>query len=487
MIVNTFPEAPFDYPEERMTTDTRQIELNKKLSRRSFLGTLTASTAGLLLIPYIRSASIFAYGHASGASFLAQVALTQGDNYARSFVKQKVQHLFESLGGLADVVKTGDKVGIKINLTGGSGSALSPRLGGLPITESMWTHPEVIRAVGELLIDSGVRGSDIYIVESLWDAASYNDFGYLTVQQSLGAQMVNLNNKEPYTDYYDLPVGGNTSFYTSFKVNKILNDVNVFVSIPKMKQHYEAGVTGALKNQIGMVPKQLYTMPSNQSRRDALHTQGGLSNTHLPRSICDLNFARPVHLAVIDGMKNARGGEGVWNPTFQIAQDHVMLAGKNPVATDSIMAYLMGINPQATSIPLPDGGHCDNYLELLHQKGMGTNQMNEIEVVGDGASLVTSVGPQKSPPFPEKCELLQNYPNPFNPSTMFRFYLPSEEHVVIMIRNLMGQEIETLIEGIVPQGLHEIHWTPRGIASGVYFCEMRGRHFLETRKIIYQK
>ena len=42
-------------------------------------------------------------------------------------------------------------------------------LNGLSITEAMWTHPAVLQAVGELLIDAGVNGSDIYIVDSLWD------------------------------------------------------------------------------------------------------------------------------------------------------------------------------------------------------------------------------------------------------------------------------------------------------------------------------
>lgn len=323
------------------------------------------------------------------SSFLAQVAVTEADNYERSLIKQKVQHLFESIGGINDVVKAGDKVAIKINLTGGSGSASSPKLEGKPITESMWTHPEVLRAVGELIIDSGVRASDIFIVEALWDSASYNNFGYLEIQKSLGAQRVNLNAKEPYSDFIDKPVGDNKFFYNSFKLNQILADVDVYVSIPKMKQCFDAGVTLSLKNQIGIVPIQFYRQSMWDNMRSKLHFEGGDVGAHLPRSICDLNLARPVHLAVIDGIKNAVGGEGVWNPTFKPAEHHVLLAGKDPVATDSIASYLMGNDPEAEKLQLPDGvRQCDNYLELLHQKGVGTNQMHEIEVVGDGAKAI---------------------------------------------------------------------------------------------------
>jgi uncharacterized protein (DUF362 family) len=449
-----------------------------KISRRSFITKAGASAAGLLIAPYLRSSNVFAYGRDNGLSRVTQVALTQAFSYDRSLVKQKVQHLFESIGGIGDIVKAGDKVAIKINLTGGGGDA-----------EHMWTHPEVLRAVGELIIDSGVNGNDIYIVEALWSTQSFNNYGYLEVKQSLGAQMVDLNAPAPYANFVTKDVGSNSSYYSSFTMNGILKDVDVYISIPKMKQHYEAGVTASLKNQIGIVPRQLYTTPTNYGRRDALHTADGTqsSTTHLPRSICDLNFARPVHLAVIDGIKNARGGEGTWNPTYQQWEDHVLLAGRDPVATDSIAAHLMGNDPGAATLELPSGGRCDNYLDLLHQKGMGTNQMTEIQAVGDGAGLVTSVRPPYEVAIPNDFALYQNYPNPFNPSTTFKFHVPTSEYITIRIYGVTGQEIETLVEGQVSKGVHELHWTPDGLAGGVYFCEMHAGRFLEIKKMIYQK
>lgn len=460
-----------------------------KSSRRQFLRTIGTTTVGVLVAPYLKSTNIFSYGHQAAAAKVAKVAITRGSTYERTFIKNRVQHLFESMGGIGDVVKTGQKVAIKINLTGGSGSAYSSVLHGVPITESMWTHPEVLRAVGELLVDAGVRGSDITIVEALWDSASFNNFGYLDVQKGLGAQMVNLNNQAPYSAFINRQVGSQKFYYNSFTFNQILADVDVYVSIPKMKQHYDAGVTGSLKNQIGIVPLQTYIMPSlNDGRRSKLHFEGGDIAFHLPHSICDLNLARPVNLAVIDGIKNAMGGEGVWNPTFRLAESHVLLAGKDPVATDSVAAYLMGNNPEAKKIQLPDGvRQCDNYLDLLHQKGIGTNQMSEIEIVGDGAALVTSVRPEYGASIPDTMQLYQNYPNPFNPSTTIKFYLPQTEHVTLTLYSILGREIETLIEGEVPAGLHEFHWKANGLASGVYVYSLHAGRLSDTKKMIYQK
>jgi uncharacterized protein (DUF362 family) len=458
-----------------------------KSSRRQFLRTIGTTTVGVLVAPYLKSANIFSYGHQALTAKLAKVAITAGSTSERTFVKSRVQHLFESLGGVGDVVKAGQKVAMKINLTGGSGSAYSSGLHGVPITESMWTHPEVLRAVGELLIDSGVRASDIYIVESLWDAASYNNFGYLDVQKSLGAQMVNLNVKDPYPSFINKEVGSNRFYYSSLIMNQILADVDVYVSIPKMKQHYDAGVACSLKNQVGTVPMQPYVMP-NDNRRAKLHFEGGDISFMLPHSICDLNLARPVHLAVIDGIKNALGGEGVWNSTFRLAQSHVLLAGKDPVATDSVAAYLMGNNPEARKLQLPDGvRQCENYLDLLHQKGIGTNQMSEIEIVGDGAGLVTSVRPEIKENIPDTIQLYQNYPNPFNPSTTITFYLPKSEQVNISVYNIAGQAIETLIDGEVPAGQHELRWSATALASGMYIYRLQARGFAEAKKLIYQK
>lgn len=461
---------------------------NKKFTRREFLSTLGLTTAGLLVAPSIKSTNFHAYGHEAISSFLAQVAVTEANNYDRSLIRQKVQHLFESIGGIGDVVKPGDKVAIKINLTGGSSSASSPKLNGKSITETMWTHPEVLRAVTELIIDSGVSANDIYFVEALWDAASYNNFGYLDVQQSLGTQLVNLNNKEPYASFIDKEVGENHFFYSSFKLNQILADVDVYVSIPKMKQHFEAGVTHSLKNQIGIVPIQFYMQSVWDNMRSKLHYDGGDIGTHLPRSICDLNLARPVHLAVIDGIKNAVGGEGAWNPTFETAEYHVLMAGKDPVATDSIASYLMGNDPEAEKLQLPDGvRQCDNYLELLHQKGMGTNQMREIEVIGDGAGRITLVRSNNEVINPDHFQLFQNFPNPFNRSTTINFYSPQPEYITIKLYNIAGQEIETLVAAEVSAGRHEINWTANNLASGVYIYKMQAGKFSYKKKLIYQK
>ncbi len=471
-----------------MKNDRSKNKSNNKVSRRKFINTLGATTAGLILAPYIKSDSIFAYGYDNTSSYISKVALAGADNYERAFVRQRVEHLFEELGGLDDVVQPGNKVALKINLVGGSGSAYSNMHQGRSITETMWTHPEVLRAVGELLIDYGINQHDIYIVEALWDDESYNDFGYLDVQNSLGVNFIDLDKKEPYDDFIEMPVGSDKFHYDSFMCNRILDEIDVYISIAKMKQHYSAGVTHSIKNQVGIVPLQFYTRHFDTSRRAELHNGGGNESVHLPRSICDLFFARPVNLAVVDGIMNAVGGEGVWNPTFVPADYNVLLAGKDPVATDSIASYLMGNDPEADELQLPNGNYADNYLKMLSTKGAGTNKMAEIQTVGDGADMVTSVPSDHPDSVPETIVLSENFPNPFNSSTSIKFYLPEQQHVSMKLYSVTGREVDTLIDGVVPAGHHVVQWTAHhNIASGVYFYVMVAGNFRETRKMVYQK
>ena len=460
----------------------------KKYSRRNFITTLAAAGSALLLTPPFKTKNLFASPLHPSQQDLVKVATTVADNYEQNFVKEKVQFLFESLGGISDIIKTSDRVAIKINLTGGSSNAGHSRLQGVDIRESVWTHPEVLRAVTELIIDHGVSADNIYFVEAIWDTASYADFGYQAVQEDLGVQFINLNSEEPYADFMDKEVGDGHFYYETLKFNRILDEVDAFVSIPKMKEHYNAAITHSMKNLVGTVPLQNYTLPGMTSYRSALHyhVQGGDIKTSLPRSICDLNMARPIHLAVIDGIKNAEGGEGPWNATFQPAEYHLLLAGKDPVATDSIAVQQMDSDPEAQKLQTRSGDIVDNYLYLAHQKGMGTNILSEIELVGDGVTAVSPHDISKNN-IPETITLFQNYPNPFNSSTIIRYYIPESGRVTLKVYNAIGQMIRTLLNSHMTAGEHQLQWRANDLASGIYFYKLRFNGYSKTRKLVLQK
>ena len=469
------------------------------LSRRGFIKKAGASVAGLFIVPYIKPSGVFAYSHK--LEYVSTVAVTNtlnkpANSYiyddAEGGIKQTVQYLFEQIGGISDLFSNGKKVVIKINLTGGSGNATNDKLNGVPVTEAMWSHPAVVQAVTELIIDAGVNAGDIIIAESLGLSDSFDKSvfqGYVDIKNSYGCELMDISKG----DFVEISTGDNYYNYSSLIMNKVLQDADVFVSVPKLKQHAEAGFTGAIKNQVGAVPQSEYETESIAYRRQALHNPtNGSSATYLPGSICDLNAARPVHLAIVDGIKNAKGGEGVWNPNFVPFESHVMLAGKDPVATDSIGSYLMGLDCEAKKFQLPgDNGYgdteCDNYLDHLYARGVGTNQLSEINVVGDGKDLISAINERVNIQKPVDFKLCANYPNPFNPSTMIVFYLPHSAYVTLKVYDIRGREVETLIEGEVPSGEHRIQWSAKGLASGIYLGRLEAKGFSEAIRMIYQK
>ncbi len=65
--------------------------------------------------------------------------------------------------------------------------------------------------------------------------------------------------------------------------------------------------------------------------------------------------------------------------------------------------------------------------------------------------------------------LEQNYPNPFNPSTLIRFNLPEAANVKLVVSDILGNEVQTLVNGYVQAGRHTTLFKGDGLSSGIYF------------------
>jgi uncharacterized protein (DUF362 family) len=286
--------------------------------------------------------------------------------------------MLDGLGGLGDVIRPGDRVAIKPNLTGGT--RVTP-LPGIPAVESFATHPEVVRTLGEALRDAGA--GQLYIVEAVYEWESYSAWGYEEVAAALGATLIDLNAPGPYGDFVPAAVGEGWLVYPDYTINPILTEIDVFVSVAKMKCHWSCGITLSMKNQIGLVPVSGYRCAPNDWVRTDLHGCGGEFKTRLPGSVVDLTRTRPIHLALIDGVKTVEAGEGPWVETMVPVQPGVLVAGKNPVATDATSAAVMGFDP-AAAYPSAPFLRSDNHLALADAMGLGPHRLEEIQVVGAG-------------------------------------------------------------------------------------------------------
>jgi hypothetical protein len=88
---------------------------------------------------------------------------------------------------------------------------------------------------------------------------------------------------------------------------------------------------------------------------------------------------------------------------------------------------------------------------------------------------------------PAEFALGQNYPNPFNPSTTITFSLSHPAHASLVVFDLLGREVATLVNGYTTSGTHEVQFNATHLASGVYSYMLTTGNFTEVKKMILVK
>jgi uncharacterized protein (DUF362 family) len=190
-----------------------------------------------------------------------------------------------------------------------------------------------------------------------------------------------------------------------FQLNHSYQDADVFISLAKLKQHLTAGITLSTKCLFGSTPNSLYGTDAVSENavgyRGRIHGNGqpGWNNdpppgarsdvtppadagSRVPPVVADLSGARPVDIAIIDGITSMSGGEGPWAPNAAFVTPGVIIAGLNPIATDAVGVAVMGFsNPLAPQGTQPFST-CENHLLLAQQAGVGTADLSQISVLG---------------------------------------------------------------------------------------------------------
>jgi uncharacterized protein (DUF362 family) len=300
-------------------------------------------------------------------------------------------------------------------------------------------HPRVVGAVVHLmdragatrvrLLESGYATDiplDEYVYQAGWDAAELASAGRRV-------EFENTNGLGSGKDYHRLDVPGGGLLFPSYYLNHSFLDCDTFVSLGKLKDHTTTGVTLSMKNCFGNIPTTIYGDHSPKDQPDERPRSGrnfvfhdGLrqpsapappeidpsSPRHegyrIPRVVVDICAARPIDLAIVDGIDTMGGTEGPWSGG-EHCHAGVLLAGTNCVNTDAVGTAVMGYDPLAKAGQAPFVWS-DNILELAEAKGLGSRDLTRIEVAGtpvaqaryDFAPLLRSRLPRHVPPYPPK-------------------------------------------------------------------------------------
>ena len=315
--------------------------------------------------------------------------------------------MFDQLGGLEKLVRN-KTVTIKINMTGAPGNRLQGRAPAI----THYTHPKLLGAAAHLMGNAGAKR--IRFVESSWATAGpledvMLDSGW-NVRQLLsaapGVEFENTNALGKGKRYARFQVPGIAYMYPAYDLNHAYEDTDVYVSFAKLKNHATCGVTLSLKNCFGTLPASIYgdsagvdepnespvdgrakvghegrRQPSKSAPQELHFGANHDPGYRVPHIVADIVAARPIDLAIVDGIQTVTGGEGPWIRGLRMVQPGVLIAGLNPVSTDAVSMAVMGYNPRAQRGTAPFQT-CDNTLVLAEAHGVGTTDLSRIEVRG---------------------------------------------------------------------------------------------------------
>jgi uncharacterized protein (DUF362 family) len=368
-----------------------------EMSRRKFISSVGAASAGWWLA---RPSPGFAKTVPT-----APVAVARCKTYGTELLPT-LARMFDQLGGMERLVK-GKTVAIKLNLTGGP----TQRLGYIPLGNSYWVHPNVVGATIHLLGRAGARR--IRLLESPWSTAEPLEEFMLQanweprdfLSAAAGVEFENTNFLGEAKRYSRFRVPGGGHMYNAYDLNHSYEDCDVFVSLAKLKEHATAGITLSMKNCFGITPCTIYGEHAGEDEPSRV-PRGGRRMFHdgfrqpsksalqendprsprdggyrVPRIVADLVAARPVHLAIIDGIESMSGGEGPWIRDRGYVRPGVLIAGTNCVTTDAVGTAVMGFDPMADRGTPPFEGR-DSTLRLAEEHGVGTRDLRKIEVIG---------------------------------------------------------------------------------------------------------
>lgn len=371
--------------------------MREPINRREFIHGIGTAVAGCAFAP--------AHLYSASPAPTAPVAVAKLSAYGPE-VRATLATMFDQLGGLARLVK-GKTVAIKLNLTG---SPTEP-VKGMPMGMTTWVHPDVVGATVSLLGQAGARRirlleSTAHPTKSFEEfiaAAKWNPRDFTSAAS--GVEFENTNYAGPSGKYTRLMVPGGGLLFKAYDLNRSYEDCDVFVSLAKLKEHSTAGVTLSMKNSFGLPPLTIYgdgagvDEPAKVTKGPRMMLHGGgrqpsktaLAENDLksprdpayrvPRVTVDLVAARPIHLAILDGIDTVAGGEGPWMKTCRPVHAGVLVAGTNCVTTDAVGTALMGFDPMAERGAAPFE-KSDNTLRLAEQIGLGTRDLKRIEVIG---------------------------------------------------------------------------------------------------------
>lgn len=274
-----------------------------------------------------------------------KVSIVKGSkNPQEEEIRGMVERAIKHIGGIGDIISKGDRVLIKPNVC----YVLKPG-------ETEVSDPRIAKAIYDILLEmdakpviaesSGSGSGSQEKGEQAFETTGYFDLrdqGYNVVNLKVEGESITVDNPK-------------AKVLKTVKIWKLAKEVDVIINLPVIKTHDHMPATLGLKNMKGMMP---------DSEKKKFHRQYPLY-----QAIADLNLVVKPHLTIVDGIFCREGLGYPWSEELEM---DLVLAGRDPVAVDTVTLLVMDIDPKL-----------QKHAVMAEEHGIGTMDLNKIEVVGE--------------------------------------------------------------------------------------------------------
>lgn len=299
-------------------------------------------------------------------------------------------------GGINEIITNGDYVVLKPNLVE---LPRTPTANYVEVS-GMATDWRVVKSVAKMVRELNPDGK-IYIIESSATSSTrevLNYYNYMLENFPEVDQIVALEDScGAFEDYNDsnlskIMLNDTTRLYPDDKkpnlspeyyINKIVNNADVVISIPVLKNHKSSIITGGVKNvAIGTAPPNIYGMSATFFGK---WTKIDHSPVNLNKWIHDFYLCKPVDFVIVDGLQGFdHGPTGIEELSMEQMQHNMrlILAGKKALSVDAVCGHIMSLDPL----------YSDYMIYLDKEKyGLGTINSKYIRVKGLGINSVREI------------------------------------------------------------------------------------------------
>ena len=245
-----------------------------------------------------------------------KVSIVRCPDYSQA--KDAIIESLDLIGGLENIIKSGDRVLLKANI-----------LAARPPEDAVTTHPAVITAMCELVSDIGaipIVGDGAGITHPGATAEALKISGIEDAAQKCGAEIVNFET----AGFVEVDVPDAKQFPRLYIAKPIL-EADVIVSLPKLKTHELTYYTGAVKNFFGAIPLKTRKQAHLLAKRDLFG-----------EAVVDIYSIVKPHLAVMDGVVGMEGDGPAYGTPINTG---IVMASYDCVAMDMVASELIGFDP----------------------------------------------------------------------------------------------------------------------------------------------